>query len=210
MQRVLTVPTPASWRGRALVVESIEGALEEWFSGAEIAEAGAFARARRREEWLLSRYAAKRLAMDRGVAADPRNVAVVRPRLSDGSWLSLSHSRGVAAAAIDNAPIGVDVERMRNVDERASRHFMVDDEIVEMRRCTIPNRILHWFCAKEAAWKQQGGATRFLKEVPLRLVDESATALRFETVETCATTDYVMALTIGPLVRWDAATISTS
>ena len=189
------VPIPESWRGRALVVESVGGALEEWFSEAEIAEADAFARARRRQEWLLSRYAAKRLAVARGVGSDPRAISVVRPRLADGSWLSLSHSRGVAAAAIDDAPAGIDIERMRAVDERIARHFLVEGEIAEMQGCTIPNRVLHWFCAKEAAWKQQGGAIPFLKQVPLRLVAESALGLRFENVETCATNDYVMALT---------------
>ena len=197
-ERVLTfVPVPESWKGRALVVESIEGALETWFSDVEIAEAATFARERRREEWLLSRYAAKRLAADRAAATDPRAIVIVRPRLANGSWISISHSRGAAAAAVDDAPVGIDVERVRHIDERVARHFMVEGEIADMQRCTIPNRILHWWCAKEAAWKQLGGAARFLKQVPLRLEGETETALRFRSVETYAVGDYVMALTVG-------------
>ncbi len=192
--RVLNIPE--SWRGRALVVESMDGAAESWFSDAEIAEARAFPRERRREEWLLSRYAAKRMAVIRGVASDPRGIAVVRPQLADGSWISISHSRGVAAAAVDDAPVGIDVERVRAIDEHVARHFMVDGEIAEMQRCTIVNRVLHWWCAKEAAWKQVGGAARFLKEVPLRLEQESDAGLQFGAVETYATGEYVIALTL--------------
>lgn len=206
----MTVPIPESWHGRALVVESLEGALGEWFSEAEIAEAGALVRLRRRDEWLLSRYAAKRLAMARGVDIDPRAIAIRRPCLANGSWISISHSRGVAAAAIDDAPVGIDVERLRPIDEGVARHFMVEDEIAEMQRCTIPNRILHWWCAKEAAWKQQGGATRFLKQVLLKLEAESETALRFENVETWAKKEYVMALTVGSPPTFDVATPPTS
>jgi 4'-phosphopantetheinyl transferase len=197
---------PESWRGRALVVESIEGPVEAWFSDAEIAEAGAFARERRREEWLLSRYAAKRLAVLRGAVTDPRDVAIVRPRLADGTWISISHSHGVAAAAVDAAPVGIDVERVRSVDEQVARHFLVEGELAQMQRCRIPNRILHWWCAKEAAWKQLGGAARFLKEVPLHLETEGGAGLAFRNVETYAVGDYVMALTIGPPASLDAVT----
>jgi phosphopantetheinyl transferase len=80
-----------------------------------------------------------------------------------------------------------------------------------MQRCIIPNRILHWWCAKEAAWKQQGGATRFLKQVPLRLKGESETALHFGNVETYASGEYVMALTVGsPAPLDEATTLPTS
>ena len=193
------LPIPESWRDRALVVESIEGAPEAWFSEAEIAEAAAFARERRREDWLLSRYAAKRMAVIRGVAGDPRTITIVRPQLADGSWISISHSRGVAAAAVDDAAVGIDVERVRSIDEHVARHFMVAAEIEQLQRCTIPNRILHWWCAKEAAWKRLGGAARFLKEVPLQLERESDAALHFVNVETYATGEYIMALTATTL-----------
>jgi phosphopantetheine--protein transferase-like protein len=195
-EAVTFVPIPESWRGRALVVESIDDPVEAWFSDAEIAEAGAFARERRREEWLLSRYAAKRLAVLRGATADPRGLAIVRPRMANGSWVSISHSHGVAAAAVDDAPVGIDVERVRPIDERVARHFVSEEEITEMRRCKIPNRVLHWWCAKEAAWKQLGGAARFLKEVPLRLEKEGEAGLLFRNVETYAAGEYVMALTL--------------
>jgi phosphopantetheinyl transferase len=202
-----SVALPESWRGRALVLEcsadsiecaiddSIEGGLAAWFSDDELATVRAFPRPRRREEWLLSRYALKRLAVERRLVDDPRRLAVTRPRLAGGQWISISHSHGFAAAAIDDVPIGVDVERIRVIDEHVSRHFMIDTEIEAMERCTLPHRVLHWWCAKEAAWKRQGGETRFLKQVPMELENEAATGLRFCGVETFAAGECVMALT---------------
>lgn len=195
----MSIALPESWRGRALVLGSIDGSiggdLASWFSDDELATAQAFPRPRRREEWLLSRYALKRLAVARGLVRDPRLLAVTRPQLADGQWISISHSHGLAAAAIDDAPVGVDVERIRPIDEHVARHFMIDGEIEAMQHCTLPHRVLHWWCAKEAAWKQQGGEVRFLKQVPLQLEDAVAAGLRFRGVETFATEECVVALT---------------
>lgn len=199
----MSIALPESWRDRALVLEwsdddidrSIAGGLASWFSDDELATADAFPRPRRREEWLLSRYTLKRLAVARGFVDNPRLLAVTRPRLASGQWISISHSHGLAAAAMDDAPVGVDVERVRSIDEHVARHFMIDGEIEAMQRCTLPHRVLHWWCAKEAAWKQQGGEIRFLKQVPLELEEETATALRFRGVETFATGESIVALT---------------
>jgi phosphopantetheinyl transferase len=200
---MMSIALPESWRDRALVLEwsdddidrSIAGGLASWFSDDELATADAFPRPRRREEWLLSRYTLKRLAVARGFVDNPRLLAVTRPRLASGQWISISHSHGLAAAAMDDAPVGVDVERVRSIDEHVARHFMIDGEIEAMQRCTLPHRVLHWWCAKEAAWKQQGGEIRFLKQVPLELEEETATALRFRGVETFATGESIVALT---------------
>lgn len=201
---MISVALPESWRGRALVLEwgddsipgSIEGGLAAWFSDDELATAHAFPRPRRREEWLLSRYALKRLAAARGLVDDPRRFAVTRPRVASGHWISISHSHGFAAAAIDDLPIGVDVERIRVIDEHVARHFMIDAEIEAMQRCTLPHRVLHWWCAKEAAWKRQGGEIRFLKQIPVELEEQASNGLRFREVETVATGECVLALTL--------------
>ncbi len=190
-----SLPLPPSWHNRTLVLEGIGDDPASWFSDEELAEADAFPRARRREEWLLSRYALKRLAVARGLAQDPRGLAVTRPQLAGGAWISISHSHGLAAAAIDDLPVGVDIERIRPLDEHVARHFLIESEIGAMERCTVPHRVLHWWCAKEAAWKQRNGAVRFLKEVPLLLERESATGLSFHGVDTFATPEYVVALT---------------
>jgi phosphopantetheine--protein transferase-like protein len=195
---------PESWRSRALAVDAVNAPLAEsllpsWFTAEELEVADGFPHAKRRGEWLLSRYALKRLAHERGLAADPRTLAVTRPQLDTGHWIAISHTRGAAAVALDDAPLGIDIERVRDIDEGVTRHFLTDREIEAMRRCTLPNRLLHWWCAKEAAWKQQGGEVRFLRQIPLHLQSQEPDALRFKNIETFATERYVLALTVGAL-----------
>jgi 4'-phosphopantetheinyl transferase EntD len=189
------IALPESWRDRALVIKSFDGDAREWLSDEELATAAAFALPKRRAEWVLSRVAAKQLARARGFAGDVRALAVARPRLATGEFVSLSHSAGVAAAAIDEGPVGIDVERRRALDERIARHFLTEDEIAAMEQCALPDRLLHWWSAKEAAWKRHGGRVRFLREIALKLEAESTTALRFDQVETCATEGVIVALT---------------
>jgi 4'-phosphopantetheinyl transferase EntD len=194
MNRV-TLPEP--WRRRAIVLADALIA-DDWFTAEELATAESFHLAKRKTEWRMSRIAAKQLAIDIGFCALPRECFVDRPWLhvrGERRHVSISHSGGYAAAAIDVAPIGIDVERIRDLRESAAHLFLTDHEAAEMRDTTIANGMLHFWAAKEAAWKRLGGATETLKRVPLKLEAETATGLRFDQVETFATGEIVVALT---------------
>ena len=154
---------PDSWRGRAIVVSEVD-AGDEWFTESELLEAGNFRLQKRRDEWKRSRVAAKQLAVDRGIArsADEVSVLTESGALSAAPilWLrgapavlhvSLSHSAQYAAAAIDSAPVGIDVQVTRNISEAAAHLFLREDEIAMMRSCTIADAMIHFWCAKEAA-----------------------------------------------------------
>ena len=178
------IELPLPWGLRAIAVRDVDEP-EHWLRDDELAIAHSFPREKRRSEWMLARVAAKLLARRRGLA----DIVVERP------LVSVSHSGGWAAAAIDTAPVGVDIEVVRDVSERAARHFLSEDETKQMESCTIPHRLLHFWCAKEAAWKRHGGAIRFLKDVPLTLLECGAHGAAFDTVETYAVEDVVVALT---------------
>ncbi len=173
-----------------------------WFTDAELAIANAFKLAARREEWLHSRVVAKQLALELGLAGDPRAIAIGRPFLVvDGvrtEWyVSLSHSGAYAGAAIDRAPIGIDVQVVRELDERAAHLFLSPEETDQMSGCALPHRILHFWCAKEAAWKQRLGEVSTLRQVPLQLVEERTDGLLFDSVETFAIDDRIAAVTLS-------------
>lgn len=136
-----------------------------------------FASEKRRREWVLSRTALK--------------------MLGPAPHSSLSHSGDYAAAAIASVPVGVDVQVVRPLAERAAHLFLTDEEQAEMERCTIAYRIIHFFCAKEAAWKARGGAILTLKQVPLKLKEETATGLLFDSAATYATGNIVVAVTVA-------------
>jgi len=179
------VPLPESWRDGALVLRDVE-LSPDGFSEEELEEASAFRLQKRREEWLRSRIAAKQLAMNRGLAGDPRAFRVTRPQFS------ISHSEAYAAAAFGG---GIDVQVIRELPESASHLFLTGEETEQMRACAIEHRLLHFWCAKEALWKQHGGAIVTLKQVPLTLAGVQRSALIFNGVETMAIDDAIIALT---------------
>lgn len=187
------------WTG-TLIVRDAPVDLDA-FTATELAIADAFKLPSRRDEWLLSRLAAKRLALDLGIADELRSVTVERPYvLVNGErtdWrVSLSHSSPYAGAMIARAPVGIDVQHVRELDERAAHLFLTDSEIEQLHACTLAHRILHFWCAKEAAWKRRSEEFVTLRQVPLQLLEERAESLRFAGVETIAIDDFVAAVTL--------------
>jgi phosphopantetheinyl transferase len=191
------VTLPEAWRDRAIVIAD---ALisDDWFMGEELMIADSFRLAKRRTEWRMSRIAAKQLAIERGLCSSPRDCIVDRPWIhaaGERRYVSISHSGGYAAAALDVVPIGIDVEAIRNLKEASAHLFLSDRETAEMRDASISHRMLHFWAAKEAAWKRLGGSTGTLRRTPLKLEAETATGLRFNDVETFSTGQIVIALT---------------
>jgi len=171
--------TPKGWEGRALIVSDIRDP-ESWFDVEELGVIRGFARPKRRNDWMLSRIAEKQLRQ-KGVTGD---------------YVSFSHSGYYGAAAIDTQPVGVDIEVLRGISENAAHLFLTDDEIESMQGCILDHRMLHFWSAKEALWKQRGGSVPTLRRVPLILESKSEAGLRFQGVETVAANDLITAITL--------------
>lgn len=182
------------WPDRVLVLTGTPDPAV--FTDDELATASEFKLPKRREEWLLSRAAAKQLAVRLGIASNPLEVRVDRPFLAGTKWyVSLSHSQPYAAAAISRTPVGVDVQVVREIPEYSTHLFLSREEDEAMRRCAIPHRVLHFWCAKEAAFKQRSDELTTMKQCPIALVGESESGLSFDAVETFASGDVIVALT---------------
>lgn len=119
----------------------------------------------------------------------------LRKRGATGPHVSYSHSGHYGAAAVDALPVGIDVEVIRDIAPRAAHLFLTDEEARVAARCRIDNALLHFWCAKEARWKQLGGTIATLKRVPLTLVGYDANGCSFDTVATIVAGDAVLALT---------------
>ena len=172
-----------------------------YFTQSELDTANEFKLQKRRDEWLLSRYAAKQLAMELEIIDDPRACTVERPVLYvDGqptTWfVSLSHSAAYAGAALAREPVGIDVQVVREIAEWSSHLFMSDAEREVMRGCAIAHRALHFWCAKEAAWKRRSDEFTTMKQLPLRLIEERADGLRFDQAVTELRGEIIVALTV--------------
>ncbi len=185
------------WPDFALVIR--DGVDLDAFSEEELDEASAFRLQKRREEWMHARFAAKVLARSRKICANFRDCRVSRPVLviagAPSAWhVSISHSHPYAGAAIDRTPIGIDVQVVRALSESAAHLFLSDEEIGAMQRCVLPHRLLHFWCAKEAAWKRRSGEFTTLRQLPLTLREERADSLVFDDAETIAIDDAIVSL----------------
>jgi hypothetical protein len=165
------VALPESWRGRALVVTDVSEP-ERWFAAGEVPP---FRLEKQRNAWMLSRIAGLELT----------RMAGLPPSLVRSAALSFSHSGAYGAAAIGEGA-GIDIEVQRVIRRGAAHLFLTDEELAAADRCAIDDALLHFWCAKEAAWKGEGGAILTLKRVPLRLLGETKRGLRFDGVETFA------------------------
>lgn len=188
------IEIPQRWQGRAIVITETTVPMA-WFSEDEVRAAERYRLQRRRDEFFLSRAAAKTLAVDVGLATDPRECRIEQRRIAD-RHLSLSHSAPYAGAAIDAHPVGIDVQVVRDISENAAHLFLTDAEADVMRSLSMADRMIHFWSAKEAAWKQRGGAIETLKRMPIALQSQTADGLRFDSVETVRIGDVVVALTL--------------
>ena len=171
---------PDSWRDRALILVG-DDIDERWLTADELRTAEKFHLEKRRIEWKASRIAARQLALRRGEKSP--------------AFVSFSHSRPYAGAAIDSRPVGLDVQTVRPLSDAALHLFLTEEEADAMRSCMLPDAVIHFWSAKEAEWKRHGGAIETLKRVPIHVEEVEENGLRFDGVETVRIGDVVVALT---------------
>ena len=176
------IDLPEAWRDRALVITEVDDP-RSWFTDDEYANAPALER--RRNEWMLARIAAKELT-GRFARTHSRS-------------LSLSHSGAFGGAAFDERGAGIDIEVPRKIKEAAAHLFLTDEEEAELHRCELRWRVIHFWAAKEAAWKRESDRYQTLRQLPLRLLETTPNGLRFDRVETYDAGDVIVALSSLPL-----------
>ena len=64
-----------------------------------------------------------------------------------------------------------------------------------MRRCTLPHRVLHFWCAKEAAFKQRSDEFTTMRQLQMELAGERADGLLFDAAESVQLGEVILAIT---------------
>lgn len=179
---------PSRWRAKACVVQQVTPAdLDAFFTDAERERIASFPRAKRREEWAASRLAVKWLALENGLCAEARACAVDsayrRPSLSIGGSvqareISITHSEGAGGAAMSHSRIGLDLQKVRPLAERATKFFLNDDEVAAWRSVELEDSLIHFWCAKEAGYKIHAGKGWY-RAVRISLLEPASDGLRF-------------------------------
>lgn len=98
-----------------------------------------------------------------------------KPILNCPLCLSISHSHGTVACAVDTAPVGIDVEKIRPVKSKLIDRVCTDDELQYVlngknpdtlcKNSEVLKRFFEIWCSKEAYYKKLGGDIKSFKDV---------------------------------------------
>ena len=95
-------------------------------------------------------------------------------KLDSGQWVcdkcsfSISHSDGVAAVAVSDASVGVDIEPVRAIDQRLASKVLTDSEYEyysSLGEDDRANLLLECWCKKEAIFKAASGSVLLPKTI---------------------------------------------
>lgn len=185
---MIRLAMPPQWTTRACVVRDVTPRdLDLYFTEDERARIASFKREKRRAEWAASRLAAKLLAVENALCDDPRactvDSAYRRPSLAirgarAGREITITHSEGAGGAAIGTRRIGLDLQKVRPLAERATKFFLNDDEVAAWRSTDLPDALIHFWCAKEAGYKIHA-ARGWYRGVRIELTERTPQGLRF-------------------------------
>lgn len=107
-----------------------------------------------------------------------------KPFIPGQAHFSLSHSGKYAAIAVSETPVGLDIERIRPLPQKALERFLLPDEIA---RCKSAEDGVRFWTMKEAVSKVSGtGFAAGAKNIPLPKEDSTIPAGE---VPICLTTE---------------------
>lgn len=129
-----------------------------------------------RQRSLAAEYLVRQLLRRLGSTARLEQLPNGQPVLSDGSFVSLSHTDGLCAAAVSCRPVGIDCEKLRPVDLKLTRHVCTPEELsyilgsdpLPEGSCTDREKLMRFFevwTGKEAWFKALGTGITDLKSV---------------------------------------------
>ena len=115
---------------------------------------------KRKKEWLASRLLLNKINPNYSISYN----AFGAPELSNGSNISISHSKGLVAIIISQQQVGLDIEEISEKSLRVSSKFVSTNN---MKALTAEKATLIW-CCKEAIfkWHQKGGID-FIADIKL-------------------------------------------
>ena len=115
---------------------------------------------KRKLEWFATRTLLKNL--NKSVRISYNNFGV--PLLSNGKYISITHSKGLVAVIVSNKKVGIDIEKISDKAIRLSLKFISKDNL---KNLTDKKATLMW-SIKEAVYKwYQKGEIDFIKDIKI-------------------------------------------
>ena len=115
---------------------------------------------KRKKEWIASRLLLNEINSNYSISYNIFGA----PELNNGSYISISHSKGLVAIIISQQNAGIDIEEISEKALRVSSKFVSKDSLKSL---TAEKATLIWSC-KEAVfkWYQKGGIY-FISDIKL-------------------------------------------
>lgn len=113
--------------------------------------------------------------------------------LCDGCFVSLSHSGDYAVCAVSSFPVGVDIEKNRNVNPKLIEKICVSED--EKKYASDARSLLTLWSVKEACFKALSPLAETVSDIVLRISDKGFECDGISFVETgIVYKDYVFSL----------------
>jgi phosphopantetheinyl transferase len=143
-----------------IAIWEITETLEELLQLSNIRSAANFNTEKRKKEWLASRLLLNEINPNYSISYNTFGA----PELSNGSNISISHSKGLVAIIISQQQVGIDIEEISVKALRISSKFVSTNNL---KALTAEKATLIW-CCKEAVFKwHQKGEVDFIADIKL-------------------------------------------
>ena len=132
--------------------------LEELLQLSHVISTANFNTEKRKKEWIASRLLLNEINPNYSISYNTFGA----PELSNGSNISISHSKGLVAIIISQQQVGIDIEEISEKALRVSSKFISTNNI---KALTAEKATLIW-CCKEAVFKwHQKGKVDFIADI---------------------------------------------
>ena len=143
-----------------IAIWEITETLEELLQLSNTISTADFNTERRKKEWIASRLLLNEINPNYSISYN----AFGAPELSNGRFISISHSKGLVAIIISQQQVGIDIEEISEKAIRVSSKFV---SINNLKALTTERATLIW-CCKEAVFKwYQKGNIDFIADIKL-------------------------------------------
>ena len=143
-----------------IAIWKITETLEELLQLSHAISTADFNTEKRKKEWLVSRLLLNEINPNCSISYNPFGA----PELNNGSFISISHSKGLVAIIISQQQVGLDIEEISEKTLRVSSKFILKNNLEDL---TAEKATLIW-CCKEAIYKwHQKGEVDFIADIKL-------------------------------------------
>ena len=148
------------------------------------------------KSWLMVRELLERVGYNRFEFDEFRFNPNGKPYIEGGPYFSISHCKEGIAVAVDDEPIGIDIEGIRRADKELIERVMNDEEQAQIKS---DRDFTRFWTQKEAVVKMQGTGIQSFEQLQCLLSGCRNTGVPEYRIETIEHEKYIYSIAYGKL-----------